>query len=80
MSRETLHDLVHRIPEKELPAAGRFLEYLSVNTACRAAWSAPQDDEPVSEADATAIARATGEVRAGKLVSHDEILREFGVR
>jgi hypothetical protein len=28
MSRDSLHDLVDRIPEEELPAAKRFLEYL----------------------------------------------------
>lgn len=39
MSRDTLHDLVDRIPEDELPAAKRFLEYLAVNPACRAALS-----------------------------------------
>ncbi|MGD0498854.1 MAG: hypothetical protein ABSC23_10515 [Bryobacteraceae bacterium] len=80
MSRDTLHDLVDRIPDEELPAAKRFLEYLAVSPAYRAALSAPADDEPVTEADIAAIARASAEVRAGKVVSHDEILREFGLR
>jgi hypothetical protein len=79
MSRDTLHDLVDRIPEDELPAAKRFLEYLAVSPAYRA-FFAPPDDEPVTDADVTAIARARDEVRAGKVVSHDEILREFGLR
>jgi hypothetical protein len=70
--------LVDRIPEEELPAAKRFLEYLAVSPAYRAALSAPPDDEPLTEADVTAIARARAEVRAGKVISHDEILREFG--
>ena len=77
MSRDTLHDLIDRIPEEELPAAKRFLEYLVVSPAYRAALSAPPDDEPVTEADAAAIARARHEVRAGNVISHDEILREF---
>lgn len=80
MSRDTLHDLVDRIPEEELPAAQRFLEYLAVSPAYRAALSAASDDEPVTEGDAAAIARAREEVRAGKVISHDEILREFGLR
>lgn len=78
MSRDTLHDLVDRIPEEELAAAQRFLEYLAVSPAYRAALSAPPDDEPLTEADATAIARSRDEVRAGKVIPHDEILREFG--
>ena len=79
MSREPLYELIDRIPEEELPAAKRFLEYLLVNPAYRAALTASPDDEPVTEADAAAIARARNEVRLGKVVSHDEILREFGL-
>jgi hypothetical protein len=49
MSRDTLHSLVDRIPEEELPAAQRFLEYLAVSPAYRAALCAAPDDEPVTE-------------------------------
>jgi hypothetical protein len=80
MSRDTLHELVDRIPEEELPAARRFLEYLAVSPAYRAALSAPADDEPVTEADAAAIAQARDEVFTGKVTSQEEILREFGLR
>jgi hypothetical protein len=80
MSREPLHQLIDRIPEEDLPAARRFLEYLATDPAYRAAFSAPTDDEPVSEEDAAAVERAQAEIRAGKVVSHDEILREFGLR
>jgi hypothetical protein len=79
MSRHILHQLVDRIPEEELSAAQRFLEYLAVSPAHRAALSAPPDDEPVTEGDAAAIARARDEVRLGKIVSHDEVLRELGL-
>lgn len=80
MSRDTLHDLIDRIPEEELPAAKRFLEYLATSPAYRASLSAPPDDEPVTQADAAAITRAREEVRAGHVVSHEEIQREFGLR
>jgi hypothetical protein len=80
MSRDTLHNLVDRIPEEELPAAQRFLEYLAVSPAYRAALSAAPDDEPVTGGDASAIARAHEQVRAGKVIPHAEILREFDLR
>ena len=80
MSRDVLHHLVDRIPEEELPAAKRFLEYLAVSPAYHAAMSASVDDEPVTEADAAAIERAREDIRAGRVVSHNEILREFGLR
>ena len=80
MSRAPLHELIGRLPEDELPAAQRFLEFLAAGPAYRAALSAPPDDEPVTEADAVALSRVREEVRAGKVVSHYEILREFGLR
>lgn len=80
MSRDTLHDLIDRIPEEELPAAKRFLEYLAVSPAYRTALSAPVDDEPVTDGDVAAIARVRDEVRTGKVVTHEEILREFDLR
>jgi hypothetical protein len=80
MSRHVLHQLIDRIPEEELSAAQRFLEYLAVSPAYRAALSAPPDDEPVTEGDAAAIARAREQVRLGKVVSHEDVLRDFGLK
>jgi hypothetical protein len=80
MSREALHELIDRIPEEEILAARRFLEYLAKSAAFRATLSAPLDDEPVTNEDAASIERAHADLRAGKVVSHEEVLREFGVR
>jgi hypothetical protein len=80
MTREALHELIDRIPEEEMVAAQRFLEYLARSAAFRATLSAPADDEPVTRGDAESIGRAQNDVRAGKVVSHEEVLREFGIR
>ncbi|HXM44283.1 MAG TPA: hypothetical protein VN924_23810 [Bryobacteraceae bacterium] len=80
MNREALHDLANRIPEHDLAAAQQYLRYLATSPAYRAALSAPPDDEPVTADDSKAIEKATGEIQAGKVVSHDDILREFGLR
>jgi hypothetical protein len=79
MSRDTLHQLVNRIPENDLIAAQRYLEYLATSQVYRAALAAAPDDEPVTEGDAQAIERTAVEIRAGKVVEHQEILREFGI-
>ena len=80
MNREGLHNLIERIPDAEVPAAQRFLEYLVISPALRAAQAAPPDDEPVTADDETAIARSQAEIEAGKVTSHEAVLREFGVR
>jgi len=78
MTRDTLHSLVDRIPDGELPTARRFLEYLASSPAYRAALAAPPDDEAVTPGDAEAIAKTEEDVRAGRVVSQDDVLREFG--
>jgi hypothetical protein len=80
MSREALHNLVDRIPDEELISAQRYLEYLASHPARRAALSAPPDDEPVTAADEAAIRNAQDDIRAGRFASHDDVLREFGIK
>jgi hypothetical protein len=80
MTREALHELIDRIPEGEIAAAQRFLEFLATSAAFRATLSALPDDEPITRGDVESIARAQRDIQAGKVVSHEEILREFGVR
>ena len=80
MTRETLHELIDRIPDSAIVAAQRALERLASDATFRAAMSAPPDDEPVTAGDVEAIARARRDLQAGRVVSNDDILREFGIR
>lgn len=80
MDRSSLHDLVERLPDAELSAARKYLEYLASNPAHRAAVAAAPDDEPVTEEDAASIRRAIEDLERGRTVSHEEVLGEFGLR
>ena len=80
MDRDALHSLIDRIPDAELLAARRYLEYLVAGVAFRAAQVAPPDDEPVTANDEAAIARARADLEAGRVSDHDDVLREFGLR
>jgi hypothetical protein len=80
MNRDCLHSLVDRIPEADLLAARRFLEYLIVSPAFRATQMAPLDDEEVTRADEEAMADAQADVDAGRITAHEDLLREFGLR
>jgi predicted transcriptional regulator len=80
MTREALHELIDRIPESEIVAVQRALERLARDAAFRSALSSSADDEPVTAGDDDAMARARADVQAGRVVSHDEVLREFGMR
>ncbi len=71
--------MVDHIPERDIEAARQALERLARDASFRAALSASADDEPVTIGDATAIGRAWADVKAGRVSSHDELLREFGI-
>jgi predicted transcriptional regulator len=80
MDRNSLHRLIDRIPDADLLAARRFLEYLAVSPALRAVQTATLDDEEVTRADEESMARAQADIEAGRVTSHEEVLREFGLR
>jgi hypothetical protein len=80
-SKEELHRLVDELPETEGYAAKRFLEYLRNmgDPVLRAMLEAPEDDEPETEEERAAVAEAYEDFKAGRMVSHQELKREFGL-
>ena len=79
--KEELYRLVDELPESELHTAKRFLEYLRNmgDPVLRAMLEAPEDDEPETEEERVAIVEAQEDFKAGRVVSHEELKREFGL-
>jgi hypothetical protein len=79
--KEELHRLVDELPEGEMYGAKRFLEYLRNmgDPVLRAMLEAPEDDEPETAEERAAVAEAYEDFEAGRVVSHQEIKREFGL-
>jgi hypothetical protein len=80
VDRNSLHRLIDRIPDADLLAARRFLEYLAVSPAFRAVQTATLDDEELTRADEESMARAQADIEAGRITPHEDVLREFGLR
>jgi len=78
-TRQALHALVDELPEPELPAAKRFLEYLrqATDPFQLALDSTPVDDEPLTEDDLAAIRQGFADRDTGETLSHDEVKRLF---
>jgi hypothetical protein len=73
--RERLHDLVDTLPENELHAALRFLEFLEGEETPSRLWSlenAPIDDEPLTPQEEAALVEAEEDLATGRVVSHAE--------
>jgi hypothetical protein len=81
-SKEALHRLVDELPESEVLAAERYLEYLSVarqDSFLRALVQAPLDDEPETEDERAAVAEARGALERGEVVSDHDLRRALGL-
>ena len=79
--RDDLKRLIDGLPDSELHAARRYLQFLSYHDDALALSldQAPYDDEPVTDRDWEAIKEANGDIAAGRVVSHEEMKREFGL-
>ena len=80
-TRETLHKMVDLLPESEWEAARRVLEerLAKHDPVLRAFLNAPEDDEPESEEERAAVEEAYEELKAGRVVSDEELKRELGL-
>jgi predicted transcriptional regulator len=80
-AKERPYRLIDRIPEDEVHTAERFLEYLasSEDPLLRALMNAPEDDEPLSDADREALEEGRRALEAGDVVSHEELRKAIGL-
>lgn len=65
LNRQQLHNLVNQLPDAELAAAARYLEFLS-------AREAPVEPEMLARIDAARANPSPG-------IPHEDVLREFGL-
>lgn len=79
--REALHRIVDQIPEEELHAARRYLEFLRSrpNRLPRALAEAPYDDEPDTPEEREGADEAWDEYLRGESVSLEDVKRELGL-
>ena len=77
--KDELHRLVDELPARELHGAKRFLEYLRNmgDPVLKALLESPEDDEPETEEEATAVAEAYEDLAAGRVIPLDKIKREL---
>jgi hypothetical protein len=79
--RDNLHRLVDILPESELERAERVLEALRqvAEPPYRPLESVPLDSEPVTPAERAAVDEARSDVAAGRVISHEEAKRRWGL-
>lgn len=79
--KQQLHELVDRLPDDQLSSALEYLNFLCRSSAVviTSLLSAPADDEPYTDEQRKRDDEAEASISRGEGVSHEEILREFGL-
>ncbi|MGQ9554179.1 MAG: hypothetical protein ACUVWR_08720 [Anaerolineae bacterium] len=79
--REQVKRLVDLVPDADLPTLVRLVRALVAEDAVFAAFdNAPEDDEgELSDETIAAIAESRQAATEGRVVSHEEVLRELGL-
>jgi len=79
--RQNLKDMIDGLPERDLYAVKRYIQFLRYvdDPVAMSLAEAPLDDEPLTDEDVAALAEAKEDIKAGRLISHEEIMREFGL-
>ncbi len=72
------HQLIDRMAPGQVSAVVGLLEIM-LDPFARALANAPYDDEPVSEEESREIEAAHASIERGEGVSHEEVLREYGL-
>jgi len=79
--RKTVHTLVDELPDGELLAAERYLEFLRDRGEERLKIlldSAPLDDEPLTDEDLAAIREGLADEARGEVVPHEQVKKRIG--
>ena len=77
-TRQHVHELVDELDPDQLAAVGQLLEVMT-DPVARSLASAPVETEPISEKEAAELDEAHAAIARGEGISHEEILREFGL-
>jgi len=77
--KQHAHELVERLDASQIPTAVRFLEFMLLDPVARALATAPDDDEPVTEAERQAVAEADEWLKHNKPVPFEDVLADFGL-
>jgi hypothetical protein len=79
--KDDLHRLVDTLPEQELHAALRYMEYLhdvGSDELVGALLEAPEDDEPITTEEAEGADEAWQEYLRGEARPWEEVRKELG--
>jgi len=76
--KQHAHDLVDRVPDDQMTAAVRFLEFLLVDPVDRTLATAPVEDEEVSAEEEQAVARSKEWFKHNEGIPFEQVVTDLG--
>ena len=80
-TKDRLKDLIDQLPDRELYAVRRFIEFLrdSSDPMLDMLLEAPEEEAQLNEETLAALGEADRDIRSGELVPHEDLKRELGL-
>jgi hypothetical protein len=73
------HELIDQLDPAQVSAVVPLLQFMLLDPVSRSLAAAPVEQEPVSPEEAAALDEARAALDRGERISHEDILREFGL-
>ena len=80
-TKDSLKDLIDQLPDRELYAVRRFIEFLrdSADPMLDMLLEASEENDQLNGETLAALDEADCDIRSGALVAHEELKRELGL-
>jgi hypothetical protein len=79
MDRQQAHRLLDRLGPAQFTAVAHLLEVLAGEPLAQVLAQAPLEEDDITAETAAALDRSRDSLTRGQGISHEEILREFGL-
>jgi len=79
-TRELAHKMLDDLPDSEMEPMVELIASRGGDPVMRMLDNAPEEDEEISPEEEAAAAEGRADIEAGRVVSHEEIKREFGLQ
>jgi hypothetical protein len=77
--KQHAHELIDRLDAAQVSAVVPLLQFMLLDPVSRSLAAAPVEQQLVSPEEAAALDQARASLDRGQGISHEDILREFGL-
>jgi hypothetical protein len=77
--KQHAHELIDQLDAAQVSAVVPLLQFMLLDPVSRSLAAAPVEQQPVSPEEAAALDQARSSLDRGQGISHEDILREFGL-